>query len=132
MWQGRAPNTIHAESRITNPESRMTTMAIQEYDAVIVGAGPAGMTAALYAARALLSTVVLERGEPGGELLNTEYLENFISYPKVLGRDLAAKFASHAREAGAEIREFTSVDHVAKREDGMFETVCDNGDIYIS
>jgi thioredoxin reductase (NADPH) len=80
----------------------------------------------------LLSTVVLERGEPGGELLNTEYLENFISYPKVLGRELAAKFAEHARQAGAEIKEFTGVDHVTKREDGFFETVCENGDVYVS
>lgn len=103
-------------------------MAIHNYDLVITGAGPAGMTAALYAARALLKVVVIERGEPGGELLNTEYLENFISYPKVYGRDLAAKFAAHAREAGAEIREFTPVDYVTKRADGMFETVVTNLD----
>jgi thioredoxin reductase (NADPH) len=111
-------------------------MALHHYDLVITGAGPAGMTAALYAARALLKVVVLEKGEPGGELLNTEYLENFISYPKVYGRDLAAKFAAHAREAGAEIREFTTVDHVTKRPDGMFETVVanydDTFDTYIS
>ncbi|MCC6317716.1 MAG: FAD-dependent oxidoreductase [Gemmatimonadaceae bacterium] len=107
-------------------------MTVHHYDLVITGAGPAGMTAALYGARALLRTVVLERGEPGGELLNTEYLENFISYPKVLGRDLAAKFAAHAREAGAELLEFTGVDSVSKRSDGMFETVCENGDVYVS
>lgn len=103
-------------------------MTTHNYDLVITGAGPAGMTAALYAARALLKVVVLERGEPGGELLNTEYLENFISYPKVYGRDLAAKFATHAREAGAEIKEFTPVEYVSKRADGMFETVVRNFD----
>jgi len=97
-----------------------------EYEVVVVGAGPAGMTAALYAARALLKTVVLERGEPGGELLNTEYLENFISYPKVLGRELAQRFAEHAKEAGAEFHEFVTVDRVTKRADGMFETVAES------
>ncbi len=96
---------------------------IKQYDVVIVGAGPAGMTAALYAARALLKTVVLERGEPGGELLNTEYLENVIGWPKILGRDLAELFANHAKVAGAEFREFITVDRVTKRRDGMFETV---------
>ena len=52
------------------------------------------MTAALYAGRAMLNTVVIERGEPGGELLNTEYLDDVIGFPKILGRDLAEKFAS--------------------------------------
>jgi thioredoxin reductase (NADPH) len=51
-----------------------------QFDFVIIGAGPAGLTGALYGARAMLSTVVLERGEPGGELLNTEYLENVIGW----------------------------------------------------
>jgi thioredoxin reductase (NADPH) len=105
---------------------------VKRYDLVIVGAGPAGMTCALYGARALLKTVVLERGLPGGELLNTEYLENFISYPKVLGRELAEKFAEHAKEAGAEIHEFVVVEGVAKRADGMFETVTESGDVYLS
>ena len=95
----------------------------KNYDLVIVGAGPAGMTAGLYGARALLKTVIVERGIPGGELLNTEYLENFISYPKVLGRELAEKFAEHAREAGAEIHEFVTVERVTKRADGNFEGV---------
>lgn len=101
-------------------------------DLVIVGGGPAGMTAALYGARALLSTVLLERGECGGELLNTEYLENFISYPKVLGRELADRFKEHAISAGAEVREFTPVERVRKREDGMFETILESGDVYVS
>ena len=104
----------------------------KNYDLVIVGAGPAGMTAALYGARALLRTVVLERGIPGGELLNTEYLENFISYPKILGSDLAEKFAAHAREAGAEIHEFVNVHRVVKRADGMFEAQCEDGTVYVS
>lgn len=102
-------------------------------DLVIVGAGPAGMTAALYGARALLRTVVLERGECGGELLNTDKIENFISYPSVLGRDLAVRFKEHAIAAGAEVREFTPVESVRRRDDGMFETTLESGaEVYVS
>ena len=75
---------------------------VREYDVVIVGAGPAGMTAALYTGRAMLRTAVLERGFPGGELLNTEYLDDVIGFPKILGYELAEKFAAHAKQFGAE------------------------------
>ena len=64
----------------------------RKYDVVIVGAGPAGLAAALYAGRSMLRTAVLERGVPGGELLNTEYLDDVPGFPKVLGRDLAKKY----------------------------------------
>lgn len=47
------------------------------YDVAIIGAGPAGMTAAVYASRANLSTVMIERGMPGGQMANTEEVENF-------------------------------------------------------
>ena len=70
---------------------------VRDYDVVIVGAGPAGMTAALYTGRAMLKTAVLERGFPGGELLNTEYLDDVPGFPKILGHELAEKFASHAK-----------------------------------
>ena len=104
----------------------------RDYDVVIIGAGPAGMTAALYAGRALLKTAVIERGEPGGELLNTEYLDDVIGFPKILGRDLAERFASHARQFGAEFHEFITVTRVRKMPDGSFETETDGGDIFRS
>jgi thioredoxin reductase (NADPH) len=105
---------------------------IREYDVVIVGAGPAGMTAALYTGRALLRTAVLERGFPGGELLNTEYLDDVIGFPKILGYELAEKFASHAKQFGAEFFETTTVTSVAKQSDGYFHTETDKGDIFRS
>ena len=104
----------------------------RHFDIVIIGAGPAGMTAALYAGRAMLNTVVIERGEPGGELLNTEYLDDVIGFPKILGRDLAEKFASHAQQFGAEFVGFTTVTSVKKVPDGRFETTTDGGDVYYS
>lgn len=105
---------------------------VLDYDVVIVGAGPAGMTAALYTGRSMLRTVVLERGIPGGELLNTEYLDDVIGFPKILGRELAQKFADHAKEFGAEFVEGAGVETVRQLADGSFETVTASGDVYRS
>jgi thioredoxin reductase (NADPH) len=103
------------------------------YDVVIIGAGPAGLAAALYAGRALLRTVVLERGVPGGELLNTEFLDDVPGFPKVLGRDLAKKYSDHAQEFGAEFRLGTAVEWVKKRPgDGIFETTTYEGEVFES
>lgn len=102
-----------------------------EYEVVIIGAGPAGMTAGMYAGRAMLRAVVLERGAPGGELLNTEIIEDYPGFEHIEGWDLAQKFDSHARKFGAELHTVT-VDRVRKTDDGSFETVTDSGDIYRS
>ena len=105
----------------------------KQYDVVIVGAGPAGMAAALYTGRAMLKTAVLERGAPGGELLNTEYLDDVPGFPKILGRDLAHKYAEHAGEFGAEFVLGSNVERVRKRPgDGQFETVTSLGEVYLS
>ena len=72
------------------------------YDVVIIGAGPAGMTAALYTSRANLSTVMLERGIPGGQMANTEDVENYPGYDHILGPDLSTKMFEHAQKFGAE------------------------------
>ena len=102
-----------------------------EYEVVIIGAGPAGMTAGMYAGRAMLRAVVLERGAPGGELLNTEIIEDYPGFEHIEGWDLAQKFDSHARKFGAEVHTAT-VERVRKLEDGWFETVTDAGDVYRS
>jgi thioredoxin reductase (NADPH) len=103
-----------------------------KYDVVIVGAGPAGMCAGMYAGRAMLKTVVLERGGPGGELLNTEVIEDYPGFEHVLGYELAQKFASHMVKFGAELKEGVVVITVRKRGDRMFETITESGDVYIS
>ena len=103
-----------------------------EYDVVIVGAGPAGMCAGMYAGRSMLKAVVLERGFPGGELLNTELIEDYPGFESVLGHELADKFAKHAAKFGAEFRNSVTVERVKRLDDGSFETVADNGDRYLS
>ena len=92
----------------------------EELDVIIIGAGPAGMCAALYAGRGLLRSVLLERGVPGGELLNTEWIDDYPGFEHILGRDLAERMASHARKFGADIRQET-VEAIVKRDDGIFE-----------
>ena len=99
-----------------------------EYEVIIVGAGPAGMTAALYAGRSMLRTVVLERGAPGGELLNTEMIEDYPGFEHVLGWELAQKFESHAKKFGAEFRT-AGVTAIRKVGDN-FECICDSGETY--
>ena len=106
-------------------------MATFDYDVVIIGAGPAGMTAAMYAGRSMLKAVVLERGFPGGELLNTELIEDYPGFESILGHELASKFEAHAKKFGAEFRQATAVT-LRKMPDGSFETITEDGDVYRS
>jgi thioredoxin reductase (NADPH) len=105
---------------------------IHRFDVVIVGAGPAGMCAGMYAGRSMLKTVVLERGFPGGELLNTELIEDYPGFERILGHELAQKFADHAAKFGAEFRNGVVVERVTKHDDGTFETHTESGDVYES
>ncbi|MEI5907666.1 thioredoxin-disulfide reductase [Bacillus spongiae] len=72
------------------------------YDVIIIGAGPAGMTAAVYTSRANLSTLMIERGIPGGQMANTEEVENYPGFDHILGPDLSNKMFDHAKKFGAE------------------------------
>ncbi len=106
-------------------------VSTNSYDVVIVGAGPAGMCAALYTGRSMLKTAVLERGVPGGELLNTEKLDDWIGEKSILGWELANKFYEHAKEFGANFVT-ANVTCVRRLPDGTFETATDSGDVYRS
>ncbi|HBH5781358.1 TPA: FAD-dependent oxidoreductase, partial [Enterococcus faecium] len=72
-----------------------------DFDIAIIGAGPAGMTAAVYASRANLKTVMIERGIPGGQMANTEEVENFPGFEMITGPDLSTKMFEHAKKFGA-------------------------------
>ena len=107
-------------------------MATHEVDVVTIGAGPAGLCAGMYVGRALLKGVVLEQGLPGGELLNTEVIEDYIGFEHILGYDLAEKFHAHADKFGADVRTYHRVEKVRRVADGTFESVLENGDIFKS
>lgn len=99
------------------------------HDVIIVGAGPAGLCAAMYAGRGMLRALVVERGVPGGELLNTELIEDYPGFESILGRELADKMTGHARKFGAEFVTDT-VAAVRKDADGDFTVTTDLGRTY--
>lgn len=72
------------------------------YPLIIVGSGPAGLTAAIYAGRAKLSPLVIEGKSPGGQLMGTSYIENWPGEESILGPTLMAKIKDHAKKFGAE------------------------------
>jgi len=99
---------------------------MKSYDVIIVGGGPAGMCAALYAGRSMLKTLLIERGAPGGELLNTELIEDYIGFESIKGYELADRMAAHALKFGAEMLTDTVL-AVEKRDDGMFSVTTEGG-----
>ena len=72
-----------------------------QYEVVIIGAGPAGMTAAVYASRAGLKTVMLERGAPGGKMVETYEIENYPGFKSIIGSDLAMAMYEQSIKFGA-------------------------------
>src|SRR5438552_8791704 len=99
------------------------------YDVIIVGAGPAGLCAAMYAGRGMLKALTIERGAPGGELLNTDLIEDYIGFESIKGWDLAVKMSEHAKKFGAEIVTDT-VEQIRKAEDGWFDVATSRGALY--
>ena len=79
---------------------------------IIVGGGPAGLAAGLYTARMDLKAVLLDRGPLGGQLLNTELVEDYPGFESILGADLATKMGEHARKFGLEVRDFDPVQEI--------------------
>ena len=76
---------------------------MEEYDVVIVGGGPAGLTAGLYASRAKLKALLIEKKWPGGQLLNTEKIEDYPGFESISGADLAQRMEQQVRKLGLQI-----------------------------
>ena len=73
------------------------------YDLIIIGGGPGGLTAGIYAMRAALKTVLIEVGLPGGQMNNSDSVENWPGEEHIGGADLAIKFSQHASSYGLEV-----------------------------
>ena len=105
----------------------MTTST--DFDTIIVGAGPAGLCAAMYAGRGMLKAVTLEGKVPGGELLATEKIEDYPGFESILGRELAERMTAHAKKFGADIRQAT-VEGIQREADGTFAVKTVDGPTY--
>ncbi|MCM0599808.1 thioredoxin-disulfide reductase [Periweissella fabalis] len=102
-------------------------MAEKTYDAIVIGAGPGGMTAALYLSRSNSSVLMIDRGVYGGQMNNTAEIENYPGFDSILGPDLAEKMYQSSTQFGAEYAFGT----VTKIEDhGTTKTVVTDMDTY--
>ena len=103
-------------------------MVAEEYDVAVVGGGAAGMTAGLYASRAGMRTVVLERLMPGGQVINAEKIENLPGFPEgISGPDLAMSLQDQATRYGAEV-ELSEVSEL-RRDESFWRLACYDGDV---
>lgn len=94
-------------------------------DVVIIGGGPAGYSAAIYAARASLKALVIEQGMPGGQIATTDEVENYPGIPTISGSELGSTFQEHAERLGSQTA-YAMVLSLKHREDGMFAIETDS------
>ena len=92
------------------------------YDVAIIGGGPAGYTAGIYAARASLNAAVFEQGMPGGQIATSDTIDNYPAIPSISGAELGAKLQEHSEEAGAStIYEMVNIVHIDQM--GEFDVI---------
>jgi thioredoxin reductase (NADPH) len=89
--------------QIAFPSLKKVEEPKESYDAIVVGAGPAGLAAAIYLVRANLRTLVLEAEKPGGKLNTVKTIENYLGFPSVSGEELARNMVKHAETVGVKI-----------------------------
>jgi thioredoxin reductase (NADPH) len=102
----------------------------EKYDCIIVGAGPAGLAAALYTARDRLKTLILEKFVPGGQITTTDRIENYPGFERISGPELIERMQKQSLAFGAELKTGAEVTSLKKLADGNIEVVCDK-DKYI-
>lgn len=101
----------------------------EQYEAIVIGGGPAGLTAGLYLMRGGIKTLLLEKVLPGGAPLNTGRVENYPGFPEgISGKDLMERFTAHAKAFDLPIREFAEV-HSVTREGTRFTVTVNDATI---
>ena len=91
------------------------------HEAIIVGGGPAGLTAGIYLRRAGIDVLLLEKGIVGGAILQTEQIENYPGFPEgISGKDLMGRMADQSRRFGLSIKESSPVSSMSKKTKGQF------------
>lgn len=98
------------------------------YDIVIIGGGPAGMTAGVYGGRAELNTLILEKNFHGGQMVSTSEIENYPALPDTNGIELSNKMLEHAKKFGAKI-DYKGVDKIEVLENGLKKLTCGTDEI---
>jgi thioredoxin reductase (NADPH) len=100
-------------------------------DCLIIGAGPAGLGAGLYAARDRFKTILLEKFYPGGQILTTDRIENYPGFANISGADLILKMVDQVQSFGAEIKTNQEAVSLQRRTDGLLEVRTEK-DLYLS
>jgi thioredoxin reductase (NADPH) len=95
------------------------------YDCIIIGAGPAGLAAGLYAARDRYKTLILEKFVAGGQINNTDRIENYPGIERTSGYELSEKMLKQTLSFGAEIKNGAEVTSLKKLDSGDIEITCD-------
>ncbi len=129
------PTILIDDKPYTNPDNPTLRDALRIgeeittkcYDVVVIGAGAAGLTAAIYLQRGKLDTVMLEKVNVGGNAFLTAKLENYPGFTDISGPDLVQRMADQAKTYGATIKEGVAVKGI-ERHDGFFQIVTNMGD----
>ena len=94
-----------------------------DYDLIIVGSGPAGMTAAIYGARANLSVLMLDKLAPGGQIINTNEIQNYTGAGFINGAELAIQMFEHTQKLNVAF-DYRTVEEIRLLENGEKQVLC--------
>ena len=107
-------------------------MAKESYDVIIIGAGPAGLAAALYTSRDRYSTLLLDKFTPGGQINLTDRIENYPGFERISGADLVANMTKQVQAFGVELKTSAEVVGLSRRDDSLLEVTLTDKTTHLS